>query len=336
MLTRRAFIKRCRDISLLMCGSTLLTRSLAEGFMQLADEPPKIAFIHAQNCMGCTTSMMYGNDFDFLDLLANIVRLESHPSLSFSQGADYIDNLNQVADQGDYLLVVEGSIPAQPREACYLGDKPLYDVLGGYAAKARMVISSGSCASYGGIPASGGNLTGALSVAAYLDEQKIKTPVLHIPGCPAHPDHLMGSIAYIAATGKAPPLNKDSTSPIKKFPPQSVEAQLPEEYFGELLHNRCTRYQHFSQDLFVEDFAKDKNNCLLKKGCRGPITLSDCPVRRWNTRSSVCVESNTPCIGCMHPQWPFTSDLYLETSEVEDLPWSKMKQKIKDRRKKDL
>ena len=317
MLTRRTFLKRCRDISLLMCGSTLLTRSLAEGFMQLVKDPPPIAFIHAQNCMGCTTSMLYGNDYDFFDLLSHIGGLEVHPALSFRQGKGYMDNLKKVAERGNYLLVIEGSIPSQPREACYLGSEPLYNVLAGYAANARMVISSGSCASHGGIPASGGNQTGALSVSAYLDEQKIKVPVLHIPGCPAHPDHLMGSIAYIAATGKAPPLKENS--------------QLPEEYFGELLHNRCTRYQHFTQDLFVEDFAKDKNNCLLKKGCRGPITASDCPVRRWNQRTSVCVESNTPCIGCMSPLWPFDSDLYLETAEVEDLPWSQMKQKIRSR-----
>ena len=36
MLTRRDFLKKCRNISLLMCGSTLLTRSLAEGFIRLS------------------------------------------------------------------------------------------------------------------------------------------------------------------------------------------------------------------------------------------------------------------------------------------------------------
>lgn len=317
MLTRRDFLKKCRNISLLMCGSTLLTRSLAEGFLQLAEEPPALAFVHAQNCMACTTSMMYGNDFDFLDFLSHVGHLEVHPALSFAQGADYLATLERVAARKNFLLIVEGSIPSRPREACYLGDKPLYDVLAGYAAKARMVIASGSCACYGGIPASGTNRTGALPVAAYLDECGVKVPVLRIPGCPVHPDHLMGSVAYVAATGKIPPLHEGS--------------KLPSEYFGELLHNRCSRFQHFSQDLFVEDFAKDKNNCLLKRGCRGPITYSDCPVRRWNRRTSVCVESNTPCVGCMSPRWPFASDLYLEAKEVEDLPWSMMKQKILNR-----
>lgn len=317
MLTRREFIKRCRDISILMCGSTLLSRPLAHGFLKLAEAPPNIGFVHAQNCMGCTTSMLYGNDFDFLDFLSHVGRLGAHPALSFRQGVDYINNLERLSNADNFLLVVEGSIPSEPKQACYLGSDPVYDALAEYASKARLVISSGSCASHGGIPASGGNRTGALSVTDYLKEKKVKTPVLRIPGCPAHPDHIMGSIAYIAATGKIPPL-VDKTERVK-------------EYYGELLHNRCSRFQHFSQELFVEDFAKDKNNCLLKKGCRGPITWSDCPVRRWNMRTSVCVESNTPCIGCMSSQWPSESDLYLETAEVEDLPWSEIKKKMGNR-----
>jgi hydrogenase small subunit len=317
MLTRREFIKKCRDISILMCGSTLLTRPLAHGFLKLSDNPPEIGFVHAQNCMGCTTSMLYGNDFDFLDFLTHIGQLAAHPALSFRQGDDYMENLEGISRSDNFLLVVEGSIPSKPKQACYLGPDPVYDTLSTYAERAKMVVSSGSCASHGGIPASGGNRTGALSVSEYLKQKAVKTPVVRIPGCPAHPDHIMGSIAYVVATGKMPPMVKD-TERIK-------------EYFGELLHNRCSRFQHFSQDLFVEDFAKDKDNCLLKKGCRGPVTPSDCPVRRWNMRTSVCVESNTPCIGCMSPQWPFMSDLYLETVEVEDLPWSQMKRKIERR-----
>lgn len=317
MLSRRAFLQRCRDISLLLCGSTLLSRSLAEGFLKLAAAPPRIAFIHGQNCMGCTVSMMYGNDFDFLDFLSHFARLDAHPSLAFRQGRDYLESLDRLAAAGDYLLVVEGSIPTRPREACYLGPRPLADALAHYAARARLVIAAGTCASHGGIPASGGNLTATLSASTYLQQNRVNTPLLILPGCPVHPDHLMGSIAYFAATGKLPPLKKES--------------QLPEEYFGELLHNRCSRHQHFSQDRFVENFASDKETCLLKKGCRGPITASDCPLRRWNQHTSVCVDSNTPCIGCMNSKWPFASDLYLETATVEDLPWSRMKTKIRQR-----
>lgn len=320
MLTRRQFLLKCRDISILMCGSTLLSRSLAEGFIKLSKEPPVLAFIHGQNCLGCTTSMMYGNDHDFIDFVHYIARIGAHPSLSFASGQDYMDNLDRVAATGDYLLIVEGSIPKTPPEACYLGTTPLYHSLENYLRGARMVICSGSCSSHGGIPASGGNRTGALAVDAYMAEKKIVTPLLRVPGCPAHPDHLMGSIAYLAATGNAPP-----------FLPNTARIK---EYYGELLHNRCGRFRAFSQDQFVENYATNKHDCLLKKGCRGPVTASDCPVRRWNNRTSVCVDSNTPCIGCMNPDWPFTSDLYLDTSDVEDRPWSQLKQN-KNRRQQE-
>ena len=317
MLSRREFLRKCRDVSVLMCGSTLFTRTLAEGFIRLANDPPPLAFIHAQNCMGCTTSLMYGNDFDFVDVLSHVGRLEAHPSLSFVQGRDYLDNLARVTREGGHILIVEGSIPSSPKEACFLGDSPLFDVLGSHAASARMIISAGSCASHGRIPASGGARTGAISVAEYLRRADLEVPLLQIPGCPIHPDHLMGSIAYTVSTGKFPPLVKGGLQPA--------------EYFEELIHNHCSRFQHFTQDLFVEDFARDKKKCLLKKGCRGPITYSDCPLRRWNNRTSVCIDSNKPCIGCMNEQWPFKQALYLDTTEVEDLPWSQMKQKIRQR-----
>jgi len=318
MLSRRDFLLKCRDLSLLVCGSTLFTRTLAHGFLNLVNNPPALAFIHAQNCMGCTTSMMYGNDFDFVDFLSHVGRLDVHPSLSFSQGHTYLENLEKTFNAGNYILVVEGSIPSDPPEACFLGDRPIYQVLSRYMSKAQLVISSGSCASHGGIPASGLSRTGAMSVVAYMQEHKISVPHLRLPGCPVHPDHLMGSVAYYAATGKLPPVKE--------------KTDYPQEYFGDLIHNRCSRHQSFSQDEFVADFSRDKLGCLLTKGCRGPITASDCPTRRWNQRANVCVESNTPCIGCMHPDWPFKSALYLDSSEVEDLPWSQMKRKVKQRR----
>ncbi|PLX76932.1 MAG: hyaluronate lyase, partial [Desulfuromonas sp.] len=114
MLTRRAFLKKCRDISVLLCGSSLLSQTVAEGFMTLAHGRLNLAFIFGQNCMGCTTSMLYGNDFDALDFLDHFGRLESHPGLSFSQGDSYLQQLERVVERGDFLLIVEGSIPSRP------------------------------------------------------------------------------------------------------------------------------------------------------------------------------------------------------------------------------
>ncbi len=314
MISRRQFLKKCRDISLLLCGSLACSRGIAQGFIHLAEKPQQLAFVQGQNCLGCTTSLTYGNECDFIDFIRQIVRLQVHPALSFAQGSGYLEELEATAAGGDFILVVEGSVPAGIKQACYLGDRPLYDALAVHAARARLVVSAGTCSSHGGIPGSGANPTGALSVANYLKERQVSVPLVKIPGCPVHPDHLMGTLAYLTATGKTPPLENDA----------------PRSYFGETIHDHCGRFQYFSQDLYLLDYAKDKDSCLLKKGCRGPLTRSDCPTRRWNGKTSVCIESNTPCIGCMNPAWPFDEAIYPEASALEDLPWSAMKKRTQE------
>lgn len=313
MLTRRDFLRQCRNLSLLIGGDLLLTRAVAEGFIRLAGARPLVAFVQGQSCCACTTSLAYGNETDFGDFITRLIRLQVHPTFSFSQSERYLSTLRKLVAEGDFILVVEGDVPVIIPQACYLGDELLADALAPMAAKARLVIAAGSCASHGGIPASGTNETGALPVEAYLRQRNVATPVVKIPGCPVHPDHLAGTLAYVAATGKIPPLKEGR----------------PECYFGEQIHRRCGRYQYFTQDLFVSNFAEDQRACLLKQGCRGPLTLSDCPVRRWNGSISVCMDGNTPCIGCMNPAWPFAEPLYRDAAEIEDIPWRVMKERTR-------
>lgn len=314
MLTRRDFLRQCRTLSLLLGGNLLLTRGIAEGFIRLAGERPRVAFVQGQNCFGCTTSLAYGNESDFSDFITRIVRLQVHPGFSIVQSEDYLRALERLVAEGDFILVVEGGIPVQIPQACYLGEQPLAQALHPIATKARLVVAVGSCASHGGIPASGKNETGALPVEAYLLRHKIRTPLIKLPGCPVHPDHLVGTLAYVAATGKIPPLKEGR----------------PESYFGEQIHRRCGRYQYFTQDHFVVDFATEWHACLLKQGCRGPLTFSDCPVRRWNDGTSVCMDGNTPCIGCMAATWPSLEPLYRDAAQVEDVSWRAMKERTRE------
>lgn len=309
--SRRQFLKKCRDISLLLCGSLACSREIAEGFIKLATEPLRLVFIQGQNCLGCTTSLTYGNEYQFNDFIQRIVNLQVHPALSFSQGAAFIERLEQARVQGGYILVIEGSIPVGIKQACYLGEWPLADVLGDYAIAAQTVICSGTCASHGGIPASAGNELEAVSAEEFLRRNNIVKPLLKLPGCPVHPDHLMGSVAYIAETGQLPP---------------SKEGK-PLAYFGETIHNHCGRFQHFTQDRYLTDYETESAYCLLKQGCRGPITYADCPSRRWNGKVSSCIESSAPCVGCKTEQWPFKDSLYLSAKNFEDIPWSSMKKR---------
>lgn len=310
MLNRRDFLKHCRNIAVAAFGTEVLTPEIAEGFMKLsASDRPLVAFIQGQSCTACTISLTYGNESDFIDFITNLIRLQVHPNLSFSQGESYLNILNGVSSAGGHVLVVEGSIPSRMKKACMLGEHTLYDELKKHMENAFAVIASGTCSCFGGIPASGDNETGAISVEAYMKQNGINKPLIKLPGCPVHPDRFMGTVAYIIATGKLPPMRDG----------------IPTQYYGELIHNECSRFQYFSQDIYLENFDKDKKSCLLKRGCRGTITRADCPARRWNGGVSMCVESNTPCIGCVHKDWPFNSDIYIEAKNVEDIPWGEFK-----------
>lgn len=306
MINRRDFLKHCIGISAFVFGSEAFGPQIAEGFMKISSaDRPKLVFIQGQSCTGCTTSVAYGNETDFIDFITKMVRLQVHPNLSFSQGEGYLDLLNETAEKGDYVLVLEGSIPAKMKKACFLGDSPLYDVLHKYIEKATAVVASGSCSCFGGIPASGGNETGAIDVEEYMRRHSLTKPLIKIPGCPVHPDRLMGTVAYIVGTGNLPKMDNG----------------IPVQYFGDLIHNNCPRFQYFSQDIYLTDYENEKHSCLLKKGCRGTITKSDCSLRRWNGGVNICVESNAPCVGCINEKWPFKQNIYVEAKDVKDLQW---------------
>jgi hydrogenase small subunit len=310
MISRRNFLKNCMGLSAAVFGSEIFGAQIAEGFMRISSsDRPKLVFIQGQSCTGCTTSTAYGNEIDFIDFIMKLVRLQVHPTLSFSQGGEYIEQLNSVTAEGGHVLVLEGSIPAKMKRACLLGEDTLYEGLAKHIKTASAVVACGSCSCYGGIPASGRNETGAITIEEYMKRENISKPVIKIPGCPVHPDRLMGTVAYIVGTGKMP----------------KMENGIPTQYFGDLIHNHCPRYQFFSQDIYLEDYATDQHSCLLKKGCRGTITKSDCPLRRWNGSVNVCVESNAPCVGCINEKWPFKENIYVEAKDVKDLHWNDFK-----------
>ena len=315
-ISRRQFLKKCRDLSLLVCGSLAISRNIADGFIRLAQEPLKVVFIQGQNCLGCTISMTYGNEYDFSSFIQRVINLQVHPALSFNQGESYISSLKQAVATGGHILVIEGSIPVMVKTACYLGEHPLADVLADYAKSAKVVICSGTCASHGGIPASGENELGVISATKYLQQRGVTVPVVPISGCPVHPDHLMGTMAYIASTGNIPPTTKTGQ---------------PAEYFDETIHNRCARFQHFTQDNYLTDYNTEPDYCLLKQGCRGPVTYSDCSSRRWNGKVSYCIDCGSPCVGCKNKDWPYDNQIYLSAKSFEDIAWSAMKNKTRKR-----
>jgi len=114
---------------------------------------------------------------------------------------------------GGYVLAIEGSVVTgtppgvgtSAGEFCEVGpmtgtaNETMLNAFLTYARSAAAVVAVGTCASYGGIPALGA--TGAKGCAQVLKENGITTPVVNVPGCPAHPDWIVGTLAKFIAGG---------------------------------------------------------------------------------------------------------------------------------------
>jgi hydrogenase small subunit len=113
-------------------------------------------------------------------------------------------------------------------------------------------------------------------------------------------DHLIGTVVYFLVTHEAPPLDKHGR---------------PLMYYGMLVHDNCRRRAHFDEDRFLMSWndPNQKDWCLLMKGCKGPETYADCPIRRWNSGINFCIDAGAPCQGCSEPEfYEQQSPLYAE------------------------
>ena len=198
------------------------------------------------------------------------------------------------------VLVVEGTPQigappgGSPGDYCWVGEyngKPAtgYQLLQKLAAKAGWVVAVGQCSSFGGIPAGKGNLTQAVPVTEALKTAGVttKNPVVNIPGCPAHPDWTLVTLASV----------------LQGFTPELDELGRPKAFFGSIIHDNCPRRGAYDMGQFAQSFD-DPVGCYWKLGCKGPITNSSCAVTRWNGGTSMCTQAGPMCWGCMHPNFP--------------------------------
>jgi hydrogenase small subunit len=174
------------------------------------------------------------------------------------------------------------------------------------AAKgAKAVIAMGTCAVYGGIPAAEGNPTGATSIIWYLKQAGVVKPVIALPGCPPHPDWLVGTLVHVLKFG---------------LPALDGEGR-PKMFYSKLVHDQCPRFADYERENFAKTFSDE--GCLFKLGCLGPITKADCTLRNWNSGVNSCIKAGAPCIGCTSKEFaakvtfPFYRKSELEQAAVK-------------------
>jgi hydrogenase small subunit len=159
---------------------------------------------------------------------------------------------------GKYILVVEGALPTKENGIyMQIGQKTGLDIVRRVAASAGAIVAIGSCASWGGVPSADPNPTGACGVNKILEDKMVVT----LPGCPANPYILLGTLLQFIALGKLPELD---------------ELGRPKFAYGRTIHEHCPRRAHFDAGRFAEEFG-DK---VLRLTRAAPF----CSFAKWSTR----------------------------------------------------
>ncbi|MHB8895719.1 MAG: hydrogenase small subunit [Candidatus Geothermincolia bacterium] len=278
---------------------------------ELAGGIAPVIWIQGQNCTGCTIALMDSDRITPGNLVTGRFSLRYQPDLMAAEGSQAIDIIERTEREfaGKYIVVLEGAVPTgEGEEFCTFGlsqttmqlmgntvpaHRTVFDWLVELIPGAEAVMAIGNCASFGGIPTMGSQVTGATSATDVVEAIDSTKPVINVSGCPPHPDWITGTLLdlllWVDDHKDAPVL--DEHMRLKKF----YECKV---------HDTCERRSAFEAKHFVEDWNEtgpDEERCLLKMGCRGPVTHGDCTMRKWNSSVSWCVGMNTPCQGCTEP-----------------------------------
>lgn len=285
MISRRDFLKYAGMWS---AAIGLSTSDLIDLKDALANPgAPSVIWLQGAACTGCSISFLNRISSTApttaADVLTGSVNLVYHPNLSAVAGDSVYSVIEQAYTKGNYILAIEGGVPtAFGGATCWpwsKGDQDMtfLDAVKWLAPRALKILSIGSCAAFGGIPASGGNPTGIKSVKAATGISTI-----NIAGCPPHPDWIVGVIAQLLA-GK--------TIPVDSY-------GRPTQYYSRKIHEICPNKE------LQEVKTLGVRGCYKEIGCRGPITKASCPTLKWNNGTNWCIGANAPCLGCTEPSFP--------------------------------
>lgn len=302
-LTRRDFVKLCTGTVAGFGISQMFNPDIVYALKKFI---PHVFWLQGQGCTGCSVSILNSVHPAIAEVLLEAINLDYHPTIMGCEGEQAFEYMfHQAKEQtGKYVLIVEGAVPvAEDGRYCVVGeiehkDYTMLETTLEMAKGAALVVNVGTCSAYGGIPAAKGNLTEARSVGQVLTANGVKTPVVNIPGCPPHPDWMVGTLVVAINAIEEYGLEKGLAEVVKLLD----EDGRPTPFYGTNIHDNCPYLNQFDQDNYAEVFT-DKSKCRYELGCKGPLTNSDCYKRKWNGGVNWCVE-NSVCLGCVEPGFP--------------------------------
>ena len=216
------------------------------------------------------------------------------------------------------LLVVEGATYLTSTQSTpWASGNLLTKSIRAIAHSADYTVAAGTCASFGGIMACGRNPMAATGLQYYRDEKggllgadyrsRADLPVVNVPGCPAHPDWIIGTLWALRA-GQLTKANLDRFN-------------RPQAFYGKLAHHACPRNEYY--EFKASAVAYSQQGCLFENlGCKGTLCESDCNERLWLGRTGSCTRGGFPCLSCTSPMFPDGFVPFFETAKIGGIPTS--------------
>jgi hydrogenase small subunit len=304
-ISRRGFLKLCSSVAVTLGLAPSAGAQIAAAVLN--PKRPAVIWLSAQECTGCTESLLRAHHPTLENLILDMISLDYHETLSVAAGhqAEAAKHASMEENDGSYLLVVDGSIPTRDGGIyCKVADRTIQEHVEEAAAGAAAIVAIGSCASWGGIPSSGINPTGAVGVSEILPDKT----VINIPGCPPNPYNFLTTVLQFLTFGTLPALDAKGR---------------PTFAYGRLIHENCERRPHFDAGRFALEFGDEGHRqgwCLYKIGCKGPETYANCPAILFGDVGSGSwpVGTGHPCFGCTEEGVGFTKAIH-ELADVESV-----------------
>ena len=283
-------------------------------------EEVHVFWLAGMSCDGCSVAVTGATNPSVEDLLAGTIpgmprAVLHHPVLSVSAGAGFTRAFRDAADGtlgAPYVLVIEGSVPddqAFPKDKGYYSamgaggfdpesqsDQPnrMTDWLAKLAPGAAALVAIGTCATWGGIPAAAGNVTGSMSVGDFVGadyRSALGVPVVNIPGCSPVGDNFTEVVAALL-------MFLQGLGPLPEFD----ELGRPAWQFKETVHRHCVRAGYYEEGSFAK--MPGDQECLVDIGCWGPVVQCNITERGAINHMGGCMVAGGACIGCTMPGFP--------------------------------
>ena len=279
-----------------------------------------VFWLAGMSCDGCSIAVTGATAPSIEELLAGTIPgmpkvILHHPVLSIAAGAEFVRPLGDAVEgklEHPYVVVLEGSVPddqALPEDEGYYsamgaggfdpeseGDQPnrMTGWLKRLAPGAAASIAIGTCATWGGIPAAAGNITGSMSLMDFLGKDyrsALGVPVINVPGCSPIGDNFTEVVAAVV-------MFLQGVGPLPEFD----ELGRPAWQFGETVHRHCPRAGYYEEGVFAKEYGDQE--CLVDVGCWGPVVQCNITERGAINHMGGCMVAGGPCIGCTMPGFP--------------------------------